>query len=483
MSMSKGKIFFTKASEIMGRLDPYFNYHLKNSNLDSVFPEENLYKISKPYSGGTPSKDKPEFWNGEIPWVSPKDFKGLFVETSQDFITKEGLNNSSTKLVPENSILVVVRSGVLAHTLPITINKLPVTINQDIKAFEIKDDRIIPEYLGVYFYVFGDKLLPLITKHSTTVQSINTDQFSKLKIPIPSKDVQEKIINVVMKGFNEKQSKEREADQILGSIDSYLLKEIGVELPNIHNSLKDRIFTTPLSEISGGRMDPKLYDKNTKALKEAIRNSKYETTPLKNLIINSFAGDWGDEIPEVYGNEHEKCLVIRSTEFDNKFNLNLDNSRVKYRLIRKAKVDMVNMEKGDILVEKSGGSPDQPVGRVAFISKDLLEGGKSLFYSNFIQKIKVASNIVYPEYLFSLLKTIHNIKLTDAMQSQTNGIRNLIMKNYYDQLIPLPDFDKQIEIAGHVNNLRKKAKKLQNEGERGLDKAKLEIENIITGYE
>ena len=74
------------------------------------------------------------------------------------------------------------------------------------------------------------------------------------------------------------------------------------------------------------------------------------------------------------------------------------------------------------------------------------------------------------------------------MQSQTNGIRNLIMKEYLQQPIIVPitefgdiDINKQIEIADHIANIRLKAKQLQQEAKDTLEKAKLEVEKMILG--
>ena len=87
------------------------------------------------FGGGTPLKSHPEYFTGSIPWVSPKDMKSLVINDSIDHITEEAIAHSTTNLVPTNSVLMVIRSGILKHTLPVAVNSLPVTINQDMKAF------------------------------------------------------------------------------------------------------------------------------------------------------------------------------------------------------------------------------------------------------------------------------------------------------------------------------------------------------------
>ena len=76
---------------------------------------------------------------------------------------------------------------------------------------------------------------------------------------------------------------------------------------------------------------------------------------------------------------------------------------------------------------------------------------------------------------------MHNVKLTETMQSQTNGIRNLIMYSYFAQNIPLPEKDKQEAIIRNISRLLTKAQKLENEAIQILEQAKIEIEQMILG--
>lgn len=471
------KIFIINRSEIEGRLDPlYLSYFIKHKP-KFRFKTIRLNKLAKSFSGGTPSKEIKEFWNGDICWVSPKDFKGFYISNSEDKITEKGLKESSTRLVPERSVLMVVRSGVLLHTLPVAINTVPVTINQDVKAF-ITNDIILPEYLAYFFKIFNDISLRALTKHSTTVQSVNSYELERLEISVPPLSYQKEIISFLDQAHILMQQKEDEAIALLAGIDDYLLGELGIILPEMDNSLQNRIFTTQFSDVMGNRIDPKLYDNNTQSLRRAIRNTHIHTSKLRDLVIHSISGDWGEE--EISDGDYTKCLVVRATEFDNDYNLNLDNTRVKHRFIRNDKLLKMDMRAYDLLIEKSGGSPDQPVGRIAIVNQIMLTYNKIAF-SNFIHKIRVNTEQISPEYLFCFLKTMHSIKLTDSMQSQTNGIRNLIMSNYFNQHIPLPSIEKQNEIAKHIQSIRTQASNLQKEANEILENAKKKVEQMILG--
>lgn len=139
-------------------------------------------------SGGTPSKDHEEYFKGDIPWVSPKDMKTLVINDSQDHITEDAVQNSSTKIVPENSVLMVIRSGILKHTLPVAINTVPVAINQDMKAFVIQNTTIRPEYLLYYFKQVAPDILHGV--RGVTADNIDFKTFQRRVIIVPSVKLQ-----------------------------------------------------------------------------------------------------------------------------------------------------------------------------------------------------------------------------------------------------------------------------------------------------
>ena len=93
----------------------------------------------------------------------------------------------------------VVRSGILKHTLPTAVNLKEITINQDIKAF-IPQICISSKYLNYFFFVFNEKILSIVVKHSKTVQSINSEELNDLQIPIPPSAIQEQIISIMEMG-------------------------------------------------------------------------------------------------------------------------------------------------------------------------------------------------------------------------------------------------------------------------------------------
>ena len=135
--------------------------------------------------GGTPSKSIPEYWGGVIPWVSPKDMKGRKISCSQDAITQEAIENSTASLIPKDSILFVVRSGILRHTFPIALATREVAINQDLKALTVSD-HCIPNFLFHYLCCRSEEMLASCMKSGTTVESIDTNSLQNYQVPVIS---------------------------------------------------------------------------------------------------------------------------------------------------------------------------------------------------------------------------------------------------------------------------------------------------------
>jgi type I restriction enzyme S subunit len=134
--------------------------------------------------GGTPNKNTLAFWNGEIPWVSPKDMKYEEISRSQDTITELGLRKSSAKLILANSILVVVRGMILARTFPVGINTVPVTINQDMKALTPRAE-VDPAYLMYLLAGMGSHVLDLTEESGHGTKTLPTEKLGSFLLVFP----------------------------------------------------------------------------------------------------------------------------------------------------------------------------------------------------------------------------------------------------------------------------------------------------------
>jgi type I restriction enzyme S subunit len=134
--------------------------------------------------GGTPAKDNVEYWRGDIPWVSPKDMKVPLVIETEDKITAQAIRESATKFVPGGSVLIVVRSGILVHSIPVALAGCAVTLNQDLKAM-IPSSELAPEYLMYLIGGMQRELLVEWKKAGATVESLELESAARTPMPLP----------------------------------------------------------------------------------------------------------------------------------------------------------------------------------------------------------------------------------------------------------------------------------------------------------
>ncbi|MEL0638615.1 restriction endonuclease subunit S [Marinomonas sp. TI.3.20] len=170
-----------------------------------------LKYLCKFRGGGTPSKENLSYWTGgNIPWVSPKDMKSFWISDTQDKLTEIAVNDSSTNFVEAGALLMVVRSGILQRTIPIAINTVQVTLNQDMKALKF-NERVEVEYIANYILSNVATLLLEWSKEGATVESIEQEYLSGSLIPVPPRAEQSAIICVIKERMSVFQKLEEEA--------------------------------------------------------------------------------------------------------------------------------------------------------------------------------------------------------------------------------------------------------------------------------
>ena len=113
--------------------------------------------------------------------------KSEFIEDSQDHITEEAVEHSTARLIPPMSVIMVIRSGILKHTLPVAINKREITVNQDLKAF-LPADEILASYLLYTFKMMSRSILGRV--RAVTADNIEFAALRKREIPVPPLELQ-----------------------------------------------------------------------------------------------------------------------------------------------------------------------------------------------------------------------------------------------------------------------------------------------------
>lgn len=156
-----------------------------------------LEDIADIKSGGTPSRSRNEYWNnGDIPWIKISDIKEKYINNSEEFITTEGLGNSSTKLFKKGTILFTI----FATLGEVGILNIEATTNQAIAGIEVNKDIVNKEYL----YYFLKSLKEKIERNGRGVaqKNINLSILRSYDILLPPLEEQERIVSILEKAEN-----------------------------------------------------------------------------------------------------------------------------------------------------------------------------------------------------------------------------------------------------------------------------------------
>ena len=157
---------------------------------DSIWPMVELGEVCVVVGGGTPSTSTSLYWNGKIPWITPKDLSNcsnMYISKGQKHITELGLKKSSAKIVPENTILLSTRAPIGY----VAIAQNPLSTNQGFRNL-VLNKKCSPEYI---YYILKSKTKSLNSLGSgATFKELSGGKLKRIKIPLPPIEVQKRIV-------------------------------------------------------------------------------------------------------------------------------------------------------------------------------------------------------------------------------------------------------------------------------------------------
>ena len=151
--------------------------------------------------GATPDTGKEKYWSGDIPWVSPKDMKYDEIDGSEDHVTELAVFDTSLRMIPPDSVLVVVRGMILAHSFPAAITKVAVTVNQDMKAL-LCHEKLDPWFLRDFFRGIEYHLIMLVDSSAHGTRKLETERIGQIPIPLPPRVEQQQITRYILDSTN-----------------------------------------------------------------------------------------------------------------------------------------------------------------------------------------------------------------------------------------------------------------------------------------
>jgi type I restriction enzyme S subunit len=236
------------------------------SELPNSWTTFTLKDIGGTVGGKTPSKSNSAFWSArDLHWTSPKDMKSFRLTSSEDMISKLAVRDGGMRVLPKGSVLVVTRSGILAHTLPVAIADIETTINQDIKAIP-PNGVVEPRYLAYVLRSKQQEILEKCSKEGTTVASIQTELLESLPLPLAPPAEQKRIADKLDRLLAAVDTCKARLDAIPGILkrfrQSVLAAAVSGELTEewrVSNEIVepwDRVRVSEICEIQNGRAFP-----------------------------------------------------------------------------------------------------------------------------------------------------------------------------------------------------------------------------------
>ncbi|WP_294064023.1 restriction endonuclease subunit S [uncultured Fusobacterium sp.] len=172
-----------------------------------------------------------------------------------------------------------------------------------------------------------------------------------------------------------------------------------------------------------------------------IYSEELKKIKLIDVFEIVLSGEWGEENLE---DNENTAYIIRTTNFLNNGTLDIENRELVKRQISSEKINEKCLKRGDIIIEKSGGSPNQPVGRVVYFD---IESEKNFLCNNFTSVLRVKEGIE-PKYIFYFLKDCYKKRIILKYQNKTTGIINLKLQDYLKNTeIQLPNIEIQNKIV------------------------------------
>ena len=459
--ISKDKLFIVNRSAIDNRLDAqYYSANLDLSGfvkLSSVAIVKGGKRIPKGYGYSEDATPYHYLRVADMDSDAPIDVNSLMNISNEvfDILERYEINEGELAIsiagtIGKTSILKDIPEG---KRVILTENCAKILVKPNIE--------LLSDYLKICLE------LPIVKKQldlnyiQTTIPKLGLDKIVGIKLPpIPSMQKQQEFVDYVNEAYTQKQAKETEAQQLLDSIDDYLLKELGITIPEIKTDIYNRMFIVQHSELKG-RYTPSLY-------KDAVNlhSTTYENRPLSHLayvnpntrlpfqdekMMISFVPM--ESVNEIYAeiNDNKDCPIAETKGF-------------------------TRFQEGDLLWAKI--TPCMENGKSA-IAKDLINSygcGSTEFHV-----IRPKNDNLLVEYIHSLLH-MKCVRQTAKLYFGGSAGQQRVAIDFLDNFnVPLPPKAKQQQIVNYIADIRTRAKALQAEGKTILDDAKRKVEQMIIG--
>ena len=384
--------------------------------------------------GKTPSMDNREYWdNGKHLWVTSKDMKCSHITNSLMKITDKALEGMT--LYEKGTLLMVTRSGILRHTLPLSILEKPATVNQDLKIISPHIQEL-SEYLYVIIKANEHIILKEYHKDGTTVDSIDFDKFRCLPIPIPPLAEQQRIVVEIEKWFA-------------------LINQIEQGKADLQTTIKQA-----KSKILNLAIHGKLVqqDPNDEPAIELLKRINPDFTPCDNGHYQQLPDGW------CFCSLESLCSFIsrgKSPKYSNSDRTypvfaqkcNLKDGEISLEQAKFLDPSTINkwpqkyrLRTGDVLINSTGTGT---VGRTRLFNQKYLGGYPFVVPDSHVSVIRTYDKIC-SEYVYTFLSSSSSQQFLEENLAGSTNQKELYIDVLKDMVISLPPYQEQLRIVSAV---------------------------------
>lgn len=462
----KPEIFTVFSNEIQERLDPYFyrpefrelEEKLENSKMEI----KELGEIAKIKGGKriplgkTFSDEKTDY-----PYLRVTDFNQNSVNLNNlKYISREVFDKIKNYTISTKDIYISNAGTIgLVGIIPEQLNNKSLTENAG-KITGINTDKIEQKFL---MYVLDSKISKKQIDRELLVVGVpklSLERISNLRIPIPPKEIQKQIIDLMDNAYNLKKQNEEKAKKLIDGIDDFVLKKLDIKIPEI----KDKMcFVVNSKEVKDNRIDAEFHQEKYKLIEKSLNNSKFEIKKLKDIITKIYYG-------ASVKNNYEDAGGIPFLRIVNLFKNDISlKTVVRLPLSSKKEIGNAFVNEGDFLISRSG-----TVGIVSVIPKE----AEGFAFGSFMIKFVIKDKNIDKNFVSIWLNNFVQNSLIE--RNKIGAIQgNITIPVIKNLQIPLPPLETQKEISKEVKSRLEKARQLKAEATQKFQNAKLEVEKIL----
>jgi len=466
--------FFVKAplcfaigrGTVEGRIDSFYYKPEFRETIRAKYTSKKLGEIADEFESGARPKKGVRHIEVGIPSIGGEHLSddGGFTFTKIRYIPVEFYQKLKKGRVRIWDILIV-KDGATTGKVSLVRENFPfkeAVVNEHV--FRLKPKAgINPKFIFAFlFSELGQSCIKrLIT--GATQRGITQAILDKLLIPIPPREIQDKIASIMDSAYKTKKEKEVEAENLLNSIEPYVLEELGIKIPEVEEKTP-KVFSVTADVLKGGRLDPFYYEPKYKAVDEALRKGKCTITSLGEHIKEI---RYGASVKNIYVEDGIPLLRIVNLK-PNEIEL-LDIVRLPKD--KEKEIGNCYVKEGDFLISRSG-----TLGITAIVPKE----ADGFAYGSFMIRFNIKESEINPFYLCIIMNS--RIVKEQVNKKRIGAIQgNITIPTIKSLLIPLPPLPIQQKIVNEVHQRRERAKRLKKEATEILEKAKRDIEGFILG--